>query len=190
MLVPRQDPLQPDAPMPDRAFIDALCHHLDPRRLVTTELVLRGPIYVAMWLSIGITVAGGYTVADVRDRVKARLRAVLAPARTDGATDLPGLENGWPLGRAVNRLELWAEVARVGGVLKVNELRLASDSGADVATEIGLSGLQLPRLAGLSVEVGDALDIAAMRGDGAGDGTGTGTSGPVRVPVPTVPQDC
>ncbi len=59
MLVPRPDPVQPDAPLPDRAFIDALCHHLDARRLITTELVLRGPQYVPIWLSLGITVAGG-----------------------------------------------------------------------------------------------------------------------------------
>ena len=39
MLVPRHDPRQPDAPQPDGAFIDAVCRHLDPRRLVTTELL-------------------------------------------------------------------------------------------------------------------------------------------------------
>ena len=192
MLVPRFDPRAPDAPMPDRAFIDALCRHLDPRRLVTTELVLRGPIYVPLWLSVGITVAGGYTVPQVRDAVKARLRALLAPARTDGATDLPGFEDGWPLGRAVNRLELWAEIARVAGVLKVNGVALAQGDSGEVATEVPLRGLQLPQLLGLSVELGDPLPIDALRGRAGGDGTGSGgsTGGPRIVPVPTVPPEC
>jgi predicted phage baseplate assembly protein len=192
MLVPRHDPRAPDAPMPDRALIDALCKHLDARRLVTTELVLRGPIYVPLWLSVGISVAGGYTVPDVRDRVKARLRALLAPARIDGATDLPGFERGWPLARAVNRLELLAEIARVPGVLKVNGVLLADEDGSAIDTERALAGVQLPRLAGLSVEQGDPLPIAAMLGLAGGDGTGGGVdpAAPRRVPVPTVPPEC
>jgi hypothetical protein len=192
MLVPRFDPRAPEAPMPDRAFIDALCRHLDARRLVTTELVLRGPVYVPVWLSVGITVAGGYTVPEVRDAVKARLRALLAPSRSDGATDLPGFEDGWPLQRAVNRLELWAEIARVRGVLRVNGVTLARGDGSEVSTELPLSGIQLPRLAGLSVELGDPVPVSALLGQGTGDGSGqAGNTGPrLRVPVPTVPPEC
>ncbi len=193
MLVPRYDPLHPDTPEPDRAFINALCKHLDARRLVTTELVLRGPAYVPLWLSVGITVAGGYTVPDVRDAVKARLRALLAPARTDGATDLPGLDDGWPLTRAVNRLELAAEVARVRGVLRVNGVALAKGDGSEVPTELPMTGLQLPRIAGLSVEQGDPVPISALLGQAGGDGTGKAGNAraPKRiVPVPTVPREC
>ena len=192
MLVPRHDPLQPDAPRPDRAFLDALCQHLDARRLITTELVLRGPQYVPIWLSVGLTVAGGHTVPEVRDAVKARLRAVLAPSRTDGATDLPGLEDGWPLGRAINRLELMAEAARVPGVLRINGLKLAQGDGSDVPDELPLRGLQLPRLLGLSVEMGDAVPIDNLLGQGSGDGSGqtTGSTRGRAVPVPTVPREC
>ncbi|MBA4175715.1 MAG: hypothetical protein C0505_04015 [Leptothrix sp. (in: Bacteria)] len=186
MLVPRHDPRAPDAPSPDRAFLDALCRHLDPRRLVTTELVLRGPDYVPVWLSIGLTVAGGWAVPEVRDAVKARLRAVLAPARTEAVADLPGLDAGWPLARAVNRLELWAEVARVPGVLKVNEVLLAGASGGAVDTEITLRGLQLPQLAGLSVELGSALPLDDLRGSTTPPAAG----GPRFVPVPTVSSSC
>ena len=46
LLVPRYDNLHPETPEPDRFFLDAVCAHLDPRRLVTTELHLRGPEYV------------------------------------------------------------------------------------------------------------------------------------------------
>lgn len=193
MLVPRNDPRQPDAPQPDGAFIDAVCRHLDPRRLVTTELVLRGPDYVGLWLSVGITVAGGHTVPDVRDAVKARLRAVLAPTRVDGATDLPGREEGWPLSTAVNVKDLWAEAARVPGVLRINGVLLADARGTAIPDEQALHGLQLPRLLGLSVEAGDPVAIDTLRGLGSGDGTGfDGTGDGVRqvVPVPTVPREC
>ena len=193
MLVPRHDPRQPDAPAPDRAFIDALCRHLDPRRLVTTELVLRGPEYVPIWLSLGITVAGGFAAPEVRDKVKQRLREYLAPARdaeraaAEGISALtyPGMENGWPLTKAVNRLELMAEVSREPGVLKVNELLLAGGSGGSVDSELPMRGLQLPRVVGLAVEVGAAIPVAALRGEIA-----TTTSGRSVVPVPVVPQEC
>lgn len=195
MLVPRNDPRQPDAPAPDRAFIDALCRHLDPRRLVTTELVLRGPQYIPIWLSLDISVAGGFAAPDVRDRVKQRLREYLAPSRdaeraeAEGASALtyPGMESGWPLGKAVNKLELMAEVSREPGVLKVNQLLLAQGSAGAVDTEVPMRGLQLPRIAGLSVEVGTALPLDALRGNAAS--TPTGGSRRI-VPVPIVPEEC
>lgn len=195
MLVPRHDARDPRAPAPDRAFIDALCRYLDPRRLVTTELVLRGPSYVDLWLSLGITVAGGFAVPDVRDRVQQRLRQVLAPARglvdepSEAAATLPGLEQGWPLQRAVNRLELMAEVARVAGVQRVNDLLLAQGSAGVVATELPLEGLQLPRIAGLAVELGSALPLDALRGQAA-PAPAAGTTPRRTVPVPIVPRQC
>jgi hypothetical protein len=53
LAIPRYDPAYPNAPRADRGFLDALCSHLDPRRLVTTELVVRGPIYKGIWISVG-----------------------------------------------------------------------------------------------------------------------------------------
>ena len=195
MLVPRNDPRQPDASAPDRAFIDALCRHLDPRRLVATELVLRGPVSVPIWLSLDISVVGGFGAPAVRDRVKQRLRDHLAPSRdaelaeAEGASALayPGMESGWPLGKAVNKLELMAEVSREPGVLKVNQLLLAQGSAGAVDTEVPMRGLQLPRIAGLSVEVGTALTLDALRGAAP-----TTTTGAARrfVPIPVVPQEC
>ncbi len=194
MLVPRNDPRQPDAPAPDRAFLDALCRHLDPRRLVTTELVLRGPDYVPVWLSLGITVAGGFATPDVRERVKRRLTEYLAPARDpqraaaegDTALSYPGMEDGWPLRKAVNRLELMAEVSREPGVLKVDELILARGSEGAVDVEVPLRGLQLPRIAGLSVEAGSAVPLDGLRGTSVP----VSTPGRRTVPVPVIPREC
>ena len=194
MLVPSQDPRSPDTPSPDRAFLDTLCKYLDPRRLVTTELVLRGPDYQPIWLSLGITVAGGFATPDVRDRVKARIIEYLAPARglhgstteADSALNYPGMENGWPLRKAVNILELMAEVSREPGVLKVDELILAPGSAGAVGTEVPLAGLQLPQIAGLSVEAGSATSLDALRGTA----TPVTTPGKRVVPVPVIPSEC
>ena len=101
------------------------------------------------------------------------------------ALTYPGMEDGWPLAKAVNRLELMAEVSREPGVLKVNELLLAPDGGGAVDSEIPMRGLQLPHVVGLAVEVGAAIPVASLRGEVA-----TTTSGRNIVPVPVVPQEC
>jgi hypothetical protein len=198
MLVPRKDPRSPDTPSPDRSLLDNLCRHLDPRRLVTTELVLRGPSYVPIWLSLGITVAGGFATPDVRDRVKARITEYLAPARrlhglaneADSALNYPGMEDGWPLRKAVNRLELMAEVSREPGVLKVDELILAQGSAGPVASEVPMFGLDLPQIAGLSVEAGSAVALDALRGTSSGTRAGASAGTSRVVPVPVVPKVC
>ena len=46
---------------------------------MTTELVLRGPDYVGIWISIGIEVAGGRNVSEVVEAVKTRIKAFLSP---------------------------------------------------------------------------------------------------------------
>ena len=66
MVIPRPDPAKPGPPLPDGPFLDALCHWLEPRRLVTTELFLRGPAYRGIWISVGIEVDPGRSIAEVR----------------------------------------------------------------------------------------------------------------------------
>jgi hypothetical protein len=95
------------------------------------------------------------------------------------------MENGWPLRKAVNRLELMAEASREPGVLRVDELLLAQ--GTSGATpEVPMVGLQLPRIAGLSVEAGAAVPLDALRGASSGGGQ----AGRRVVPVPVVPKEC
>ena len=49
-----------------------------------------------------------------------------------------------------------------------------------------MSGLELPRVAGISVIVGDPLDLDQLRGQ-----TTPTTIGPTKiVPVPVVPEEC
>lgn len=193
LVLPRHDPLHPTAPEPDRLFINALCAWLDPRRLVTTELVLRGPVYVPIWLSVGIDVKASHAVSEVRDAVKQRLLDFLAPiyasALAAAALDPAALaEQGWPLRTAVRKGELMAEAARVDGVLQVNELLLARDGDAD-GDSVPIVGIQLPQVLGIAVQAGPALPLDALRGQptGALDNVPSGTR---VMPVPFVPEQC
>jgi hypothetical protein len=194
MAIPKFDPAQPDAPRADRLFLNALCRHLDPRRLVTTELVVRGAVYKGLWISVGIEAAAGFAIAEVVEAVKARLRALLAPVGPNG--DQPretplftprGVDpqRGWPLRTPVASRVLLAEVARVSGVTSVADVLLAEGTraGSDV---VEMTGLELPRVLGISVVAGDPVPLDALRG-----GAATAPAAAIQLlPVPVVPETC
>jgi hypothetical protein len=173
LLVPN-DPLRPEAPVPDRLFLQAVCAHLEPRRLVTTEVHLRGPEYVPLSLSVGFDTVAGVDLATVREAVKAALKAFLSPL-TGGQEG-----TGWPLDKPVEDRELWAQVARVPGVASVRGVRMWDAGGTETAT-LAIRGLQLPRLDRLSVRAGDPDDVQATAPTGAAT---------KRRPVPVVPKSC
>ena len=79
VVIPRFDPIQPDAPVPDNFFLERVCRYLEPRRLVTTELFIRGPLYKNLWVTVGIEVLGGHAAGPVIDNVRRRLREFLSP---------------------------------------------------------------------------------------------------------------
>ncbi|MGW7530841.1 hypothetical protein [Amycolatopsis sp. NPDC054798] len=183
LLVPRFDQAQPEAPRPDRFFLDSVCAYLDPRRLVTTELFLRGPDYVPIWVSAGIDVVPGASVAEVRERVRAELVRVLSPLPSEPG-DFPHAATGWPLRTAVSKVELAAFATRVDGVRVVGSILLAAGGGPD-ADRVELTGLQLPRLAGISVVPGEPIPLDQLQG--AAPATGPQ---PRRIPVPVVAEGC
>ena len=194
LAIPAFDPVHPAAPRSGREFLDALCRQLDPRRLVTTELVVRGPDYVGVWISVGIEVTGG-GAAEVESAVAARLTAFLnplPPRDTSLETLIPPLfgaepdpaAGGWPLGRAVFARSLLAEVARTPGVVAVINLLLARGSQA-AAESVPLTGLELPEILGISVVAGDPVPLDLVRG--ARPPT---ASDQRRLPVPVVAESC
>lgn len=193
MAIPKFDPAQPDAPRADRLFLNALCRHLDPRRLVTTELIVRGPVYKGLWISVGIEAAAGFAIAEVVEAAKARLRAFLAPVGPNGdqpretplftprSTDP---QRGWPLRTPVASRVLLAEVARVPGVTSVADVLLAE--GARAASDVvEMTGLEMPRVLGISVVSGDPIPLDALRG-----GSAAAPAAIQLLPVPVVPETC
>jgi hypothetical protein len=213
MVIPRYDPVQPDAPVPDRLFLDALCDYLDARRLVTTEVYLRGPAYKGIWVTVGINVIGGESVAQVREAVKTALLQFLAPLPADptvildtqaGLQTSPQFANmrrGWPLRKSVTDRELLAVASRAPGVLSVNNVFVAEGT-KPAEPQITMAGLELPRVLGISVAIGEPVSIDELRGQGdgaggAGGGTGgggagggTGAGAVTILPVPTIPEEC
>jgi len=199
MVIPRDDPAQPDAPRPDGPFLDALCRWLDPRRLITTELFLRGPVYRGLWLSAGIEVEPGRSVAEIAANVEAALRAALAPlggglASPERLVAAPGTvlpapppRNGWPLRKPVLRLELATIAARVDGVAFVRGLDMQAAEATVAAEQVVIAGLELPRILGISVVAGEPVPLAELRGRAAPP---PGSPGAASLPVPIVPDDC
>jgi len=184
LVIPSDDPLHPDTPEPDQLFLDAVCDYLNPRRLVTTELHVRGPEYVGIWISIGIDVVPGVSVPPVREAVKAAVKEFLSA--------LKGGFNGegWPLEKTVENLEIWAKATQVEGVSKVNEVLLAKEDGGPV-DRVEMNGLQLPRILGLSVQSGQAKSLDQLRADsGSASGTGVDIEPEDIFPVPVAPAEC
>jgi hypothetical protein len=194
LAIPRFDPAHPNAPRADRGFLDALCSHLDPRRLVTTELVVRGPIYKGIWISVGIETIGGASIAEICEAVRQRLRDALTPLSTADFADqqgpLYGLpptaeQRGWPLRTPVQARVLLAEAARVPGVRSVAPVLLAEGSGPAVET-VAIDGIELPEILGISVVAGDPVELSSLRGDSSA----TGPAGRKRLPVPLLAETC
>ncbi|MDQ1639062.1 MAG: hypothetical protein QOF62_2401 [Pyrinomonadaceae bacterium] len=204
MLIPRYDQKQPDAPNADSIFLDRICRYLDPRRLITTQLILRGPVYKSIWVSIGINVVAGASIAEVREAVKKSLFDFLAPLRQSQAAQLDNqaallntpeyayMQKGWPLRKPVTARELLAVASRVPGVLLINDVYISED-GKPAVDQIAMNGLELPRVAAVSVSIGEPMELEQLRGEvvtPTTTGIGTTEIALKLVPVPVVPEEC
>ncbi len=175
VLVVPNDRRHPEGPVPDQFFLRAICEYLEPRRVLTSEAHVRGPAYVNVSVSIGITVVPGRDIAIVREAVKTAVRQFLSP--TIGGFE----QRGWPLGTAVEDREVLVRAARVEGVAKVNQVLLWGAS-ADAVPSVSIAGLQLPRLDRLAVAIGEADNVMA--------GEPPAAKPKRRLPVPVVPREC
>jgi hypothetical protein len=136
MLIPKYDEAHPDTPEPDQNFINAVCTYLDPRRLVTTELFLKGPSYKPIWISVGFKAAPGASIVQVREDIKNEIYAFLSPLP---ATEGSGHAQGWPIWKPVIDRELLAVASRVRDVLFITGLSVAWDEriGSTVSPKTG-----------------------------------------------------
>jgi hypothetical protein len=167
-------------PTPDDATLDAVCAWLEPRRLVTTEIVLRGPTWKYLDISVGLdvrSVGPAGSLAEVTTNVRQAIIDFLSPLpHADGAP-------GWALGRAVRKAELLVAAARVPGVVAIDGVRLAVSGGAE-ADEIPLGATELPWIAAIGVTTGNPMALDALRPSTPSAGPNPG------VPVPTLPDTC
>jgi hypothetical protein len=88
--------------------------------------------------------------------------------------------------------ELLAVASRVRDVLFITRVLIAGTEDP-VSSEIPMHGLELPRIAGLSVNAGDPIDIEQLRGTASGAGgdqdQDQGQESGI-VPVPVIPEEC
>ncbi|HEX3481125.1 MAG TPA: putative baseplate assembly protein [Kofleriaceae bacterium] len=160
LVVPAEDPVNPSAPEPDRAFRQAVCNHLDQHRLITTELFVIGPRYVKLAVSVGVKPKPGTRMEQLNQWVCLALHQYLAPLAPFGPDG-----QGWPLGGKVNRAAIEAAVLQVSGVAWVEELqlfRVFNDGTMTGAVEsIDLRLIDLPALTQIAVGAGTAPPLSA-----------------------------
>jgi hypothetical protein len=174
LVIPRTDPQQPEAPRPDAQFLQTVCDYLEPRRVLTTALHIRGPDYRRIGIGIGIQGVPGRAEAPLANDVSAAVANFLSPL-------IGGFDgSGWPLGKTVDPAEVAAAVSRVPGVARVNGVLIVDENGNTLADGLTLRGLELPRVNPIRVAVGAVPTPAA-------------TAPPDDVPalpVPVVPENC
>jgi hypothetical protein len=178
MVVPRFDSVRPRWPTPDRQFLGMVCQYLDVRRLVTTELYVRGPVYLDTYLTIGIATQAGWFPDVVRQAVQSRMYEYLSSLPPGGAAG-----GGWELGRTILKKDLEAVATRVPGVAFVRSIQLGVTSGQDLDAW-ALNGLELPLLRNIGVVEGEAEPLASVI---AGGVAGTAFR---QIPVPVDPEAC
>lgn len=144
------------APEPDLFFLNAVCNFLEPRRLVTTELNVRGPQYVGVSASVGVDVVAGRDIATVLQAVREAVQQYLSPIPSGSNT------TGWPLSKPVDPTGILVEALKVDGVSNVKPVRLWDDTSASIP-QLSITGLQLPELIQLEVAKGDAPDLTAVQ---------------------------
>lgn len=183
LVIPEFDAVHPQSPEPDQFMLENVCRYLSPRRVLTTELHVRGPVYKEVWISLGLNVVTGFDPSPVREAVKSEIQAFLSPLVGGFSGE------GWPLEKTVDALEVSAAVTRVDGVSKVNGLLIAESTGPDLP-KIPMEGLNLPRVMKIAVTEGDPQSIEDIRGDTEATDSGADADTDSVVPVPVIPTQC
>lgn len=102
---------------PTESMLRAVCRHLDRYRLVTTELYVVAPQYLRVFdVTVTVLPVPGYSKTQLREAIAARLEQYLHV--TTGGPD----GTGYAFGSTLYQAELVAQVFRVEGVDRVEEL--------------------------------------------------------------------
>jgi len=178
---------RPPAPRPDRHFVETMYAHLEPRRIVGTELYVIAPEYVPLSATVGVDVRAGFGVEQTLAAVRLALRALFWPLAPGG----PG-RRGWGLGDPIVTAHAEVAVARVPGVAALRGLRLFErdegqwrELGEAGGRKLALQAWQLPEL----------LHVIAVAGRDAPTEVNE-TPNPFldadvqAIPIPIVPEVC
>jgi hypothetical protein len=184
MVLPYDTAMKPPNPRPDRPLLETVNAYLDTRRPISTELYVIGCEYVALGITVAVSLRDGFGQDAVLNAVRDAIRAFLWPLAPGGVNG-----TGWDLGRPVRTREVEVMVARVAGVDTVSPInlfqagssawQLVPGTGSDSSAQLSLQPWQLPELLGVVAVIGNeaptALDAPATSGT---------------VPIPVVPKVC
>jgi hypothetical protein len=195
MVLPQAASHRPPNPRPDRNMLARVHAYLEVRRPIGVELYVIGTEYVALGLGIAVSIREGFARHQVMQDVQDALREFLWPLPPGGHR-----QKGWQLGRSVINHELEVVVARVKGILTVNDINMfhlnesqnwEMLSGEDLLS-LALELWQLPEL--LTVVVAEGTDAPTEIHDEYGliEGAGDGVLAPAdkNIPIPVVPEIC
>jgi predicted phage baseplate assembly protein len=144
-------------PRPSEGFLDAVREHLDRNRLATDVVRVVEPDYVTVGGTVVVTVAPGYSDAEVAATIRAELAEYLHPI-----TGFDG--DGWPFGRLIYLTDVEDAVATLPGVRSVEELALTASEERDI-DEYGNVLLPEASLPSLST---DELTVSVASADDRG----------------------
>jgi len=195
MVLPKAPSHKPPNPRPDRNMLARVHAYLEVRRPIGVELYVIGAEYVALGLSIAVSIREGFPRNQVMQDVQDALREFLWPLSPGGHR-----QKGWQLGRSVINHELEVVVARVKGILTVNDINMFRLNESkkwemlpgDDLLSLALESWQLPEL--LTVVVTEGAEAQTEIYDeygppeGAGDGIFDQTD--KNIPIPVVPEIC
>jgi predicted phage baseplate assembly protein len=105
-------------PVPSETALDLICRYLDERRLITTQVCVRGAPYHDVDVALDVRARDTADLKTVKNAIAERLTQYFDPLR--GGED----GEGWPFGRDVYYSELVREIMVLPGVLRVESLVL------------------------------------------------------------------
>lgn len=130
VIVPFSD--QPK-PLPSDGYLRTVRHHLEPRRLLTTELHVVAPAYIKV--TVFATIVVNPSFADKKTKVEQALKHFLSPLDLQGSWKHRGV--GWEFGRAVYKSDLYEVLNQIDGVLYVTDLWISADGPGIIREEGG-----------------------------------------------------
>ena len=103
-----------DTPTPSAGFLQTVKHHLDTRRLVTTEVHVIPPVYIKVTVNAVVVVEPQFV--DEGQRLVELLKQLLRPL--DGEHGI----KGWTFGRSVYKGDIYSALSLGSGVVYVQDL--------------------------------------------------------------------
>lgn len=120
IVVPEADEKTPN-PTPSEGTLRTVCAYLDPRRLLTTELYVIGPVYQQVEVRGEVVAADDADLAEVKQGVEKALLDYFHPLK--GGEE----EQGWPFGGTIYYSRVYQRVFAVEGVRSIQTLTILLD---------------------------------------------------------------